>query len=108
MSSDDPSLNKDPAVTPNSFAPSTGLVQSSPKLPCDIIEDTVFPLVPTASNKKSMPPNFSHLKEAIVPAKDNCAGPNAKPASDNQKDGVSQPQENLSPEASSQTIKWTR
>lgn len=106
--SDDLSSNKDPTTIPNTFTPSDGLVQPASKLPCDIIEDTVFPIVPVASNKKSVPPDFSHLKEVIVPTKDSDASPNAKSAIDIQKEGVSQSEENNPNIASNQAIKWTR
>lgn len=106
--SDDFSSNKDPAAIPNLVTPSDGLVQPTSKLPCDIIEDTVFPIVPVASNKRSVPPDFSHLKEAIVPTKDSDASPNAKSATDNQKESVSQPEENNLNIASNQAVKWTR
>lgn len=99
-SSDDLSTNKDP--------PSDGLVQPTSKLPCDIIEDTVFPIVSVASNKKSVPSDFSHLKEVIVPAKDNDTSPNAKSPTDNQKENVSQLEENNPNVVSNQAVKWTR
>ncbi|GFU30788.1 GON-4-like protein [Nephila pilipes] len=59
---------------------------SNCNLPCDVIEDTVFPAV-TNSLNNSTPSDFSHLKDMIGPgALDNC---NKKIAS-------------------SQNVKWTR
>ncbi|GBM55403.1 hypothetical protein AVEN_150462-1 [Araneus ventricosus] len=41
-------------------------VASNNRLPCDVIEDTVFPAVTNTLNK-STPSDFSHLKDMIAP-----------------------------------------
>lgn len=70
-----------------------------------MIEDTVFPPMLVASKEKSVPSDFSHLKDVIEPAndKDNCSREKLN-VMNNQ---TSKQQEGSNP-PSSETKQWSR
>ncbi|XP_035209402.1 GON-4-like protein isoform X2 [Stegodyphus dumicola] len=80
---------------------------SSSKLPCDVIEDTVFPTVTNVANK-SLPSDFSHLRELIGHSKqlnnqDEGASDESKQLSKDNSQLICQGQVK---ESSGKTVKW--